>query len=147
MDNPEVTYDTPEQRLAIHGHDTEIYPYLPCYSHATLIRDDEDRVHRQNASSFIYMYPYALPSKETYDERPETIPFSRDDLEAFIEIGIKSVEGYWSVCWASETRAAGDIIYYDNYRSVMSFRSIEFMIRPTADFRNREDEVEEPARL
>ncbi|KAK7720877.1 hypothetical protein SLS63_009660 [Diaporthe eres] len=148
MDNPEVTYATHEQWLAIHGEDTKIYPYLPGYSHAQLIRDDIDRVHREKSCSFYYLRPYVPPSPETYDQRPETIPFTRDDLQAFRDNGLDSVHGYWSVHWAAETPGRdGDIIYDDGYRSVMTFRSIEFMIRPVADFRNRADAVAEPLRL
>lgn len=148
MDNPEVTYATDEQLIAIHGEDKAIYPYLPGYSHAQLIRDDIDRVHREKSCSFYYLRPYVPPSPETYDQRPETIPFTRDDLQAFRDNGLDSVHGYWSVHWAAETPGRdGDIIYDDGYRSVMTFRSIEFMIRPVADFRNRADAVAEPLRL
>ncbi|KAK7696688.1 hypothetical protein SLS64_014305, partial [Diaporthe eres] len=94
MDNPEVTYATHEQWLAIHGEDTKIYPYLPGYSHAQLIRDDIDRVHREKSCSFYYLRPYVPPSPETYDQRPETIPFTRDDLQAFRDNGLDSVHGY-----------------------------------------------------
>lgn len=147
MDNPEVIYDTPQQWLAIHGENTDIYPLLPGYSHAQLIRDNDDRGHRQKPCYFIYICEYVPPSAETYDQRPETIPFTRDDLEAFDKEGFHSVQGYWSVYWASDTRAGGDIIYDDGWRSVMSFRSIEFMIRPIPDFRNRADGIIEPPRL
>lgn len=145
MDNPEVTYDTPEQMLAILGKDVDIYPYLSvCHQAQFIERDVPDD---GKFSTFIYLYPYVLPSAETYDERPETIPFTREDLEAFGKDGLDSFHGYWSVHWAAESRQRSDKIHRDDYRSVMSFRSIEFMIRPIADYKKRDDRVVEPRRL
>lgn len=145
MNDPKRLYKTPGQMLAIHEKDAKIYPYLSSSNQSDF---KPDRPDRQQMCHFVYVYQEGLRSN--YHQRPENLPFTRNDLQAFLDEGLKQFErGYWSVYWASDARLIGrDTIYPDGYRSVVSFRTIEFMIRPMPDYRDRSgDGLEEPKRL
>lgn len=146
MANPEVKYGTAQQMMAIQSSDTEIYPYLSGCHHTDF---KPDRPDREQLCHFVYIYPaYVPPGSGTYHQRPETLPFTRDDLQAFFNYEAFG-GGYWSVYWASNARRSNrDTIHSDGYRSVVSFRTIEFMIRPMPDYKDRSDSgLEEPKRL
>ncbi|KAI7782866.1 hypothetical protein LA080_012739 [Diaporthe eres] len=145
MNDPKRLYKTPGQMLAIHEKDAKIYPYLSSSNQSDF---KPDRPDRQQMCHFVYVYQEGLRSN--YHQRPENLPFTRNDLQAFLDEGLRQFErGYWSVYWASDARLIGrDTIYPDGYRSVVSFRTIEFMIRPMPDYRDRSvDGFEEPKRL
>lgn len=144
--NAELGSEEHKQRLALEGNDADIYPYLSSCSHATFRHYEGDR---ERLCSFIYISPYTTPEQGGYERRPETLPFTSNDLQAFLQHGLKTHRGYWSVYWASDAKptAGTDVVYEDGFRSVISFRTIEFMIRPMKDFRDRGNARGEPSRL
>lgn len=146
MEVPEVTYAKDEERIAIEGPDEEIYPRLVGQTQAEF--KEKGKAGTGMGSIFI-VSPYKPPGPETYDERPDTVPFTRDDLLAFRVQGLqKFTQGNWSIYWNSnKKKQTYDVVYSKEWRSVMLFRTIELMIRPSYDFRGRADGVEEPPRL
>lgn len=147
MDNLNVKYDSVTQMVAIQGQDTDVYPYLVGLNQSDFKHDREDR---EKMCHYIYIYPaFVPPGPQTYHERPQTLPFTRNDLQAFLDVGLKEFRGgYWSVYWASTAKLVGrDTIHTDGYRPVVSFRTIEFMIRPMPDYKSRADGLQEPKRL
>lgn len=81
-----------------------------------------------------------------YDARPRTLPFPRKQLEKLITEGLSGFEGhYWSGFWATSSRSDVDVWYSDDYRGVLVFNTMEFMIRPPREL--REDDNNQPQRL
>lgn len=145
MDNPEVQYETFEQKLAVERPDVEIYPYISSGSKAEFKNDREDR---ESLCTSIQLQPPHEHVEEDFHPRPEIIPFIREDLQAFFDDGLKSLQGYWSVYWASKAKAKGDgFVHSDQYRSVVFFRTIEFMIQPMKNHEIRADGLREPAKI
>lgn len=146
MDAPEVTYATDDERIAIEGFNEEIYPRLEGQTQAEFKKKGKAGT---KLGSDIYAYPYKPPGPDTYAERLATVPFTRDDLLAFQAQGLKDfTQGNWSIYWNSNKKKQHyDVIYPNEWRSVMSFRTVELMIRPKHNFRRHADGVEEPPRL
>lgn len=83
-----------------------------------------------------------------YDARPRTLPFTRKQLEKLITEGLSDFEGhYWSVAWSTSQGSTShvDVRYNDDYRGVLVFNTMEFMIRPPGEL--REDDKNQPQRL
>lgn len=140
-----MTYAKEEERIAIEGAAQEIYPRLEGQTQAQFNREGKAGT---NMNSYFMFSPYKPPGPDDYDERPETVPFTRDDLLAFRCQGLKNfTQGNWSIYWNSNKKQTHDIVYSKRWRSVMLFRTIELMIRPLYDYRDRADGVEEPERL
>lgn len=138
--NPEPKYETIQQQFAVEMPDKDIYQFLPGHSHTQFRSDREDR---ERMCTSIYV----TPGQGAYLPRSETIPFIREDLQVFFDEGLEPFKGYWSVYWASDANRGGETIHDDEFRSVFSFRTIEFMIRPTENFKNRADGLKEPPRI
>lgn len=139
-----LEYPSARHRKAIEAADEEIYPELSS-STSSPFHIGPDYLERRCA--FTHAYTPQNTENMSYQRRSENIPFTRHDLHDFLQSGLDKYHGYWSIFWAGLSPKAGDIIYPDQFRHVMSFRSIEFMIRPPNDFANTQGRKGHPGRL
>lgn len=120
-----VTFDTLKQELAITGSDQEIYPYLSPYNQAPYGHSKSSMLENEVCS---YIRAEAL--RGHYERRPERLPFTRSTVEYVIENDLSGLVRRYGVLWSSPTKNANDVLYNDGFRSVVSFGTMEFMIRP-----------------
>lgn len=68
-----------------------------------------------------------------YVSRPDTLPLRASDLRDFIHRGLPSLKGFFSLIWNGVPQSREDLTYDDGFRSVVSYRTIEFMVRPLGE--------------
>lgn len=123
---PQVTFDTPNQKLAITGSAEDIYPHLGIHKHGRQTSKDPEAV-----CFDIRVYPESQ-QPENFTRRPEGLPFTSSGVQAFISEGLPLVGGRWSIRWASDCKPRHEKVYEDEFRAVFVFRTLEFSIRPFA---------------
>lgn len=122
-------YEELRQRAASR-HDEEIYDLLKAYRHHPK--------HKEASPETRMCYDIRLQTHpaRAMDERPEYLPFPRRYIQELHDgLGNAGLAGAWHVPWATNGKTYVDKAYPDDFRTVITFNTIEFMIRPPTPLR------------
>lgn len=121
----EFTFNSGREETALTGTDEDIYPHLGAACQSNFNRNPS--IPQELCGGKVE----AVESLgKEHDEQPQELPITFKDLQDFIEIGFLGTfeQGFFSIAWMATRQK--DIIYNDQFRSVIDFRTIEFMVRP-----------------
>lgn len=104
------------------GRDEEIYRHLGFHNY----NNHSKSVGRDSLCSEISITNLA---QRPFDARPLDVPLYHQDLLDFCA-ALEEIMGWWSIPWAIEGFNGREAQPPDDFRSVVSFRTAEFMIRP-----------------
>lgn len=115
--------------LAITGDAKDIYPRLTTVS---MSRFEEDHsIERLCGGIHV-----TDDSQIHYTPRSDDLPLTWDDLRFFLDEELQSFKrGYWVVPWFAASKRQGGIVYEGRFRGVVTFRTMEFMVRPLRPFK------------
>lgn len=113
---------------AVQGSDDDIYSCLGPHAQAPFTP------HKGNREESCYsIQVQSVPFRPFVERPPGKLPFTRHGLREFINTGLpsESCQGFWSVFWGPSHGSSNDYFYKnDDFRGVVLFNTIEFMIRP-----------------
>lgn len=125
----EFHFNTEQERLALTGADEEIRHCLETYSEAVW-RDK--RSQKEWPNRFCQNEIFVTGSTHT---QQAGLPYvTIDDLQNSHD-DLTNFQGFWSVLWLNEAPHKDDIVYDDQFRSVIVFgrAGINFALRPLQD--------------
>lgn len=115
-------FESDSHKLAITGSFEEIYPHLQFHGKTHRLETSDG----DNLCSEISIPDRAQPQ---VTGRPQELPLYPQDLRDFCT-ALAGRKGKHSVPWKTTSFGNMDTLYTDGFRTVVSYRTAEFMIRP-----------------
>lgn len=115
--------------VAKNGSDEEIYDLLKVWRHKRHYEDSPE-------TSMCYDIRLQTHPARAMDERPGHLPFHRPYIQELHDLlGNKGLNGAWHIPWDTKSARRDDRAYPDDFRTVLTFNTMEFMIRPPTPLR------------